>query len=139
MYNVKKWYNMSCALKHLKDKIHLVQEKSNGVGSTGHGITMLTDEQIHRAQKELGQMYMDKRQWKRAAMQFVQCKQTEQMAECLFRLGDYDMLLDLQTHCSNHTAVHQTIAQSFQSVGMCTEACSSLIKVCKQNPPADSA
>ena len=90
---------------------------------------MVTDELIHHAQKELGHMYMDKGQWKKAALQFVQCKQTEQMAECLFQLGDFDMVSDLQAHCPDNSAVHKTLAQSYQSVGMCVEACSSFVKV----------
>jgi len=91
---------------------------------------MVADALIHQAQKELGQIFMDKGQWKKAALQFVQCKQTEQMAECLFRLGDYDMLADLQAHCPDSSAVHKILAHSYQSVGMCAEACCSFVKVC---------
>lgn len=100
-----------------------------GVENASHGHAMVTDELIQRAQRQLGYMYMDKRQWKKAAMHFVQCKQTEQVAECLFRLGDYEKLTDLQTHCTDKCEVHKFLAQSYQSVGMCTEACTSYVKV----------
>lgn len=117
-------------MQDMKDRVRLANEKAGyGPESISHANAFVTDELIQRAQRELGQMYMDKRQWKKAAMHFVQCKQTEQVADCLFRLSDYDKLLDLQTHCTDQFEVHKTLARSYQSVGMCTEACASYIKV----------
>lgn len=119
----------------MKEKLRTAHDKAGyTVENTSHGHAMVTDELIQRAQHQLGQIYKDKRQWKKAAMHFVQCKQTEHVAECLFRLGDYDKLTDLQTHCKDQCEVHKTLARSYQSVGMCTEACTSYIKVsCRED------
>lgn len=130
MLDLAVWSSQSYTLQDIKDRVRLESDGAGyGAYSASHTNAFVTDELIHRAQQELGQMYMDKRQWKKATMHFVQCKQTEQVVDCLFRLGDYDKLLDLQTHCTDQFELHEKLARSYQSVGMCSEACASYIKV----------
>lgn len=90
---------------------------------------LVKDDLIVLAQSELGQHYMDKRKWKKAAMFFVQSKQVEKLVECLFRLGDYDMLADVQAHCADHSDVHKSLSLGYQAAGMCNEAVTSFLKV----------
>lgn len=109
----------------------------NQTGGGGPGTTdsldgynsFVKDDLIVSVQSELGQHYMDKRKWKKAAMFFVQSKQVEKLAECLFRLGDYDMLADVQAHCADHSEVHKSLALGYQAAGMCSEAVTSFLKV----------
>lgn len=117
-------------IQDIKDRMRLASEKAGyAAESVGYGIAVVTDDMIQQAQKELGQMYMDKRQWKKAVMHFVQCKQTDKVAECLFHLGDFDKLADIQNHFTESSEVHKALARNYQSAGMCSEACTSFVKV----------
>lgn len=125
----------------LRGLIPLVQASKDrirnqaGGGGSGTADTLdgynsfMKDDLILSVQSQLGQHYMDKRKWKKAAMFFVQSKQVEQLAECLFRLGDYDMLADVQAHCADHSDVHKSLGLGYQTAGMCREAVTSFLKV----------
>jgi hypothetical protein len=90
---------------------------------------MVKDDLVTSVQAELGQYYMDRRKWKKAAMYFVQSKSIAKLADCLFHLGDFDMLADLQSHCADHSDVHKSLAQGYQAAGMASEAVASFLKV----------
>jgi hypothetical protein len=113
-----------------KDRIRSQTEGSGNVAADAlDGYNLVQDDLILTVQSELGQHDMDKRNWKKAAMFFVQSKQVEKLAECLFRLGDYDMLADVQAHCADHSNVHEALAHRYQAAGMCSEAVTSFLKV----------
>jgi hypothetical protein len=113
-----------------KDRIRSQTSNGQAVEALDGYNALMKDDLILSAQSELGQHYMDKRKWKKAAMFFVQSKQVEKLAECLFRLSDYSMLADVQAHCADHSDVHKSLALGYQAAGMCNEAVASFLKVC---------
>jgi hypothetical protein len=82
------------------------------------------------AHRNMGQIYMDRQKWRKASMYMVMSKQTDKLAECLFHMGDFTSLRELQTHLPENSPVHKKLAAKYESLGMYTEAVESYVKVC---------
>ena len=90
---------------------------------------LFDDQLLNNVYQQIGQVYMDRRRWKRAARYFVLCKQTDKLADCLFQLEQYDALQDLQQHLHDSSPVHKQLAGMYESIGMCALAAESYVKV----------
>jgi hypothetical protein len=98
--------------------------------SAANGGTLeLNDALLAHVHKEMGQVYVDRKKWKRAATYFVLSKQTEELADCLLKIGDYMTLRELQTHCPDSSPVHKKLAPKYEAIGMCAAAVESYMKV----------
>jgi hypothetical protein len=96
------------------------------VASNAH----LDDQLLSQIHSNMGQVYMDRQKWRKAATYFVLCKQTDMLCECLFQMGDFATLGELQSHLPDESPVHTQLAQSYEIVGMCKEAVHCYVKVC---------
>lgn len=110
-----------------------VKPQGGASGGAEHAIdgfnALVKDDLLLSVHSELGQYYMDKRQWRKAGQFFVRSKQGMKLTECLFRLADYASLEDLQDHPSSQADLHKTLAVGYQAAGMCSEAVTSFLKV----------
>jgi WD repeat-containing protein 35 len=89
----------------------------------------LDDKLLADVHRQMGQVYMDRRRWKKATRYFVLSKQTDKLAECLFQLGDMATLKDLQGHLPENSPVHKQLASKYESIGMCKQAVDCYVKV----------
>ena len=95
-------------------------------GSVGVRIDDALLAEVHR---NMGQVYMDRRRWRKASRYFVLSKQSEKLAECLFHLGDFATLRELRGHVPDSSLVHRQLAGKYESIGMCVEAVDCYVKV----------
>lgn len=99
-------------------------------GQFSTGKTLLIDDallaQVHL---NMGQVYMDRRRWRKASLYFVMCKQTDKLAECLFQMGDFDTLKNLRAHLPGNSPVHAELAGKYESIGLCEDAVECYVQV----------
>jgi hypothetical protein len=77
----------------------------------------------------MGQIYMDRQKWRKASVYLVMSKQTDKLAKCLFHMGDFTSLRELQMHLPENSPVHKQLAIKYESMGMYNEAVESYVKV----------
>lgn len=95
-------------------------------GSVGVRIDDALLAEVHR---NMGQVYMDRRRWKKASRYFVLSKESEKLAECLFQMGDFTTLRELRGHVPDSSPVHRQLAGKYESLGMCEDAVDCYVKV----------
>jgi WD repeat-containing protein 35 len=101
-----------------------------GLGSHSASAALhLDDKLLAEVHRQIGQVYMDRRRWKKAMRYFVLCKQTDKLAECLFQLGELARLKELQSHLPEASPVHRQLAFKYESIGLCEDAVACYVKV----------
>lgn len=89
----------------------------------------IDDKLLAEVHRNMGQVYMDRRRWRKASIYFVMSKQTDKLAECLFNMGDLSTLQELRSHLPDSSSVHKQLAGKYESIGLCEEAVDCYVKV----------
>ena len=97
--------------------------------SSGASSIMINDKLLAEVHRSMGQVYMDRRRWRKASLFFVMSKQTDKLAECLFQLGDFSTLKELQAHLPGNSPVHKDLAAKYESIGLCDDAVRCYVQV----------
>ena len=100
----------------------------NGAPDQGSSL-MIDDKLLAEVHRSMGQVYMDRRRWRKASLFFVMSKQTDKLAECLFQLGDLATLKELQAHLPGNSPVHKDLAAKYESIGLCEDAVRCYVQV----------
>ena len=99
--------------KRVGDHMRVVQLLQTGGGN---------DRLVREAWDRIGEYYADRFKWKKAAQYFQLSRNLERLAECYYRLEDFQELAKIRADVSDGTSLLNTLAQRFESVGMFEEA-----------------
>jgi len=80
------------------------------------------DETFRDAWDKIGDHYAEKYRWKKAATYYTQSKNMEALADCYYRLEDFDELRKIKEAATDGTELLQDLATKFESVGLCADA-----------------
>jgi hypothetical protein len=90
---------------------------------------LIDDKLLADVHRNMGQVYMDRRRWRKASIYFVMSKQMDKLVECLFHMGDLSTLRELRSHLPENSLVHKQLAGKYESIGLCEEAVDCYVKV----------
>ncbi len=99
--------------KRLGDYTRVVQLLQTGGGN---------DKLVRDAWDQIGRYFADRMKWKKAAQYFQLSHNNLQLAECYYRLEQFNELIKMATELPDESPLLYTLAQRFESVGMVKEA-----------------
>jgi WD repeat-containing protein 35 len=99
--------------KHIGDYARVVALLQTGGGN---------DQQLREAYDHIGNQHADRFKWRKAAQYFRQSRNMERLADCLYRLEQFEELAQLRVDIPDGTPLLNTMALRFESLGMHEEA-----------------
>ena len=99
--------------KRVGDHMRVVQLLQTGGGN---------DRLVREAWDRIGQYYTDRFKWRKAIQYFQLSRNLEQLAECHYRLENFEELGKLRGDIADGTPLLAAIAQRFEAVGMFEDA-----------------
>lgn len=86
------------------------------------------DQLLMQAMAKIGEYYADRGLWSKAVQYFTQAKQMPQMADCYYRLGDFESLKQMVPLVPQGTPLLLEIAAMFEVVGLHEPAVEAYLK-----------
>lgn len=102
---------------------------SNMIGNLGSGGS---DAQLEETYNEIGDYYFERQNYASAVKYYLMGRNLAQQAECYYILEDYQSLSKLLDQLTENHELLPKLADMFESVGMCGQACEAYLKVSKQ-------
>jgi WD repeat-containing protein 35 len=87
-----------------------------------------TDSQLEEAYFEIGEYYSEQQRWDTAVKFYTMGRNLDKQAECYYNLEDYDNLSKVLEQTPENNELLIKLAQMFESVGMCSQACEAYLK-----------
>ncbi len=109
------------------DRKDLAIELRNRIGDYSRVVQLLqtgggTDAVIAKAWDRIGLHFFERCKWKKAVHSFTQANNYEKLADCYFRMGDYEKLATLPGAIPDGSPLLPNLAGLFECVGMADEA-----------------
>ena len=109
------------------DRKDLAIQMRNRIGDYAKVVTLLqsgggNDEMVRDAWDRIGDHYAEKFRWKKAVQYYTQSKNHARMADCYYRLEDFEELRKLKDQTTDGTDLLNTLANMFESVGLSDDA-----------------
>jgi len=124
--------------KKLGDWFKVIQILKNGSSSPldtnddnsnlSTALSTASDVQLEEAYNEIGDFYSERQKWNQAVNYYIRGRNPAKLAECYYYLEDFDNLTKILDMLPENNPLLPKLAQMFESIGMCSQACQAYLK-----------
>lgn len=106
------------------DSEQIILEQELAQPNSGAG----TDVHMEEAFNEIGEYYAERQNWSLAVKYYSAGRNLQKQMECYYVLEDYESLVKVLEQLPENAELLPRLAQMFESIGMCKEACDAYLK-----------